>query len=219
MIKKESKGGLMREYKIRDAIEEIKSNYDINEVIKERIGEPQKRDFYHCPFHNEKTPSFHVNPTSQTFYCFGCEKGGDVVNFIQEYEGLSFNEAVSLLGEGIGIHLDFTKQQRDERGVNDKLSEIMQGALKFYMDKLKDPVDGRKARDYLEKREIDIETARKTGKVDKGTNEVTKAIERGQAKMVVVADDISPKEITQHLAALCKEKGIPCETVDSKKKL
>jgi len=64
-----------------------------------------------------------------------------------------------------------------------------------------------------------IETARKTGKVDKGTNEVTKAIERGQAKMVVVAEDVSPKEVVQHLSALCKEKGIPCETVDSKKKL
>ena len=64
-----------------------------------------------------------------------------------------------------------------------------------------------------------IETARKTGKVDKGTNEVTKAIERGQAKMVVVAEDTSPKEVVQHLTALCKEKGIPCESVDSKKKL
>jgi len=64
-----------------------------------------------------------------------------------------------------------------------------------------------------------IETARKTGKVDKGTNEVTKAIERGQAKMVVVAEDVSPKEIIQHLSALCKEKGISFETVDSKKKL
>ena len=64
-----------------------------------------------------------------------------------------------------------------------------------------------------------IETARKTGKVDKGTNEVTKAIERGQAKMVVVAEDVSPKEVVQHLSALCKEKGIPCEVVDSKKKL
>ncbi len=64
-----------------------------------------------------------------------------------------------------------------------------------------------------------IETARKTGKVDKGTNEVTKAIERGQAKMVVIAEDVSPKEIIQHLEVLCKEKGIPCEKADSKKKL
>lgn len=64
-----------------------------------------------------------------------------------------------------------------------------------------------------------VEIARKTGKVEKGTNEVTKAIERGTAKLVVVAEDVSPKEITQHLSLLCAEKGIPCTTVDSKKKL
>ena len=64
-----------------------------------------------------------------------------------------------------------------------------------------------------------VEIARKTGKIEKGTNEVTKAIERGTAKMVVVAEDVQPKEIIQHLPALCKEKGIPCMTVDSRKKL
>jgi len=64
-----------------------------------------------------------------------------------------------------------------------------------------------------------IERARKTGKVDKGTNEVTKAIELGVAKLVVYAEDVEPKEVVAHLAALCKEKGIPCFAVDSKKKL
>lgn len=64
-----------------------------------------------------------------------------------------------------------------------------------------------------------IETAKKTGKVDKGSNEVTKAIERGVAKLVVYAGDVSPKEIVAHLAVLCKEKKIPCEEVDSKQKL
>jgi len=64
-----------------------------------------------------------------------------------------------------------------------------------------------------------IEIAKKTGKVDKGTNEVTKAIERGQAKLVVVAEDVQPKEIVQHLPVLCEEKGIPCLKVDSKKRL
>lgn len=64
-----------------------------------------------------------------------------------------------------------------------------------------------------------IETARKTGKVDKGTNEVTKAIERGVAKLVVYAKDVEPKEIVAHLVPLCKEKGIPCHEVDSKEKL
>jgi len=64
-----------------------------------------------------------------------------------------------------------------------------------------------------------VELARKTGKIDKGTNEATKSVERGQAKLVVIAEDVQPKEIVQHLPLLCKEKGIPCITVDSKKKL
>jgi len=64
-----------------------------------------------------------------------------------------------------------------------------------------------------------VEIARKTGKVEKGTNEVTKAIERGTAKLVVVAEDVNPKEVIQHLMPLCKEKGIPCVMVDSRKKL
>ena len=64
-----------------------------------------------------------------------------------------------------------------------------------------------------------IEKARKTGKVEKGTNEVTKAIERGTAKLVVYASDVDPKEIVQHLPILCKEKGITCVEVDKKEKL
>jgi large subunit ribosomal protein L7Ae len=64
-----------------------------------------------------------------------------------------------------------------------------------------------------------IEKAKKTGKVEKGTNEVTKAIERGTAKLVVYASDVEPKEIIQHIPLLCKEKGIKCVEADNKKKL
>jgi large subunit ribosomal protein L7Ae len=64
-----------------------------------------------------------------------------------------------------------------------------------------------------------VEVARKTGKIEKGTNEVTKAIERGTAKLVVIAEDVQPKEIIQHIPLLCQEKGIPCVTVDNKQKL
>jgi large subunit ribosomal protein L7Ae len=64
-----------------------------------------------------------------------------------------------------------------------------------------------------------IEKARKTGKIDKGVNEVTKAVERGVAKLVVYATDVSPKEIVAHLPIICKEKNIPCVEVDSKQKL
>ena len=64
-----------------------------------------------------------------------------------------------------------------------------------------------------------IELARSTGKIKKGTNEVTKQIERGNAKLVVVAKDITPPEVVMHLPLLCKEKGIPCLEVPSKEEL
>ena len=64
-----------------------------------------------------------------------------------------------------------------------------------------------------------IEKARKTGKIEKGTNEVTKAIERETAKLVVYASDVEPKEIVQHIPVLCKEKKIKCVEADNKKKL
>ncbi|MBS3084285.1 ribosomal L7Ae/L30e/S12e/Gadd45 family protein [Candidatus Pacearchaeota archaeon] len=64
-----------------------------------------------------------------------------------------------------------------------------------------------------------VEKAKRTGKIEKGTNEVTKAIERGTAKLVVYAKDVEPKEIVAHLPILCREKGIPFLEVDNKQKL
>lgn len=64
-----------------------------------------------------------------------------------------------------------------------------------------------------------IEVARATGKINKGANEATKALEKGKAKLVVVADDVSPKEIVMHLPVLSKEKGVPCITVPSREEL
>lgn len=64
-----------------------------------------------------------------------------------------------------------------------------------------------------------VEQARKTGKIDRGVNEVTKAVERGVAKMVVVASDVDPKELIQHLPVLCEEKGVKFIEADSKQKL
>jgi large subunit ribosomal protein L7Ae len=64
-----------------------------------------------------------------------------------------------------------------------------------------------------------VEKAKKSGKIDKGVNETTKAVERGTAKLVVYAKDVNPKEIVQHLPILCKEKGIKCIEADSRQKL
>ena len=67
-----------------------------------------------CPFHQEKTPSFHVNPELQIYKCFGCGAGGDVFKFIQEMEKVSFPEALAMLAEKAGIELAYDGADRDE---------------------------------------------------------------------------------------------------------
>jgi len=75
------------------------------------------------------------------------------------------------------------------------------------------------SKEIVEKAFEAIELAKSTGKIKKGTNEVTKAVERGTAKLVAFGTDVEPKEIVQHLPILCKEKGIPCVEADKKEKL
>ncbi|MEC7201486.1 MAG: CHC2 zinc finger domain-containing protein, partial [Verrucomicrobiota bacterium] len=90
-----------------ELVEQIRQANDIVELIQSYI--PLKRTGGTwkalCPFHNEKTPSFHVNPQRQTYYCFGCNKGGDVFNFLKDYEGLSFFEAAQRLADRASIEL------------------------------------------------------------------------------------------------------------------
>jgi DNA primase len=80
----------------------VKEDIDIVEVIESETGNRLKGKgnslWMLCPFHSEKTPSFKVNPDRQTWYCFGCNEGGDVISFMQKFKGLSFPEALRYLG-------------------------------------------------------------------------------------------------------------------------
>lgn len=82
-------------------IEKVKLKSDIVSVIGQRIKLKDNKAI--CPFHHEKTPSFSINPDGQFFYCFGCRTGGDVIRFIQLYEGVTFKEAVYILAEEANI--------------------------------------------------------------------------------------------------------------------
>src|SRR3569623_2296906 len=79
-----------------------------------------------CPFHRERTPSFHVNPRKQTFHCFGCHKGGDVFTFIREYETVDFTEAVKHLADRARIPLEFDSDPKaqEQRFLKDRLFHI-----------------------------------------------------------------------------------------------
>jgi DNA primase len=90
-------------------LEQVRAASDIVDVISAVV--PLKRagaSFVAlCPFHKEKTPSFHVNPRKQTYHCFGCGKGGDVFSFLKDYESLDFTESVKRLAERARIPLQF----------------------------------------------------------------------------------------------------------------
>ena len=88
-----------------DIIEEVRMKNDIVDVISQYVKLTRRGSSYFglCPFHNEKTPSFSVTPSKQMYYCFGCGAGGNVYNFIMEYENYSFGEALSHLADRAGV--------------------------------------------------------------------------------------------------------------------
>ena len=88
-------------------IEEIRSRTDIVQVIGERVPLKRAGSAWKacCPFHHEKTPSFTVNPSRQTYKCFGCGEGGDVFKFLMKHDGMTFLDAVRHLGEKCGVEI------------------------------------------------------------------------------------------------------------------
>lgn len=112
-----------------------------------------------CPFHKEKTPSFNVNPLLQIFHCFGCGKGGNVFKFIQDYESLSFPDAVKRLADRAGIPLEFEQSdgQQQARAIKDNLLTIHEHLAQRWQMALKNDAAGQIARDYLVKRGVSSE--------------------------------------------------------------
>ena len=119
-----------------------------------------------CPFHDEKTPSFHVRPNHGHFHCFGCGEGGDVYAFIQKIEHVSFVEAVELLADKVGYTVTYTGSsttnvQRD-RGSRSRLLAANAAAAEFYAEALQSE-EAAPARQYLTERNFDAAAAAKFG--------------------------------------------------------
>ncbi|MBV8179794.1 MAG: DNA primase [Mycobacterium sp.] len=118
-----------------------------------------------CPFHDEKSPSFHVRPNHGHFHCFGCGEGGDVYAFVRKIEHVSFVEAVEVLADRIGYTITYTgaatSVQRD-RGSRSRLIAANAAALAFYAEALESP-EAQPARKYLTERNFDADAARQFG--------------------------------------------------------
>jgi DNA primase len=115
-----------------------------------------------CPFHQEKTPSFNVNPRRQIFHCFGCHKGGDVFRFVQEYEGVSFIEAVRRLADRAGIVLEFDQAPgaQQARQLKETLLALHEQICRHWQEVLADPTAGQPARQYLARRAVPDEAVK-----------------------------------------------------------
>jgi DNA primase len=116
-------------------VEEIKSRLNITDVASaylklERAGGSFKA---RCPFHNEKSASFFISPARQTYHCFGCNRGGDILSFIEEIEGIDFSGALKMLAHRAGVELKSEstsrKGERDERACVYRALDL---AAKFY---------------------------------------------------------------------------------------
>jgi len=119
-----------------------------------------------CPFHDEKSPSFHVTPSRGVWYCFGCGEGGDTIGFLQKIEGLGFTEAVERLADSCGVQLRYTEGTstgpRRDTNLRPRLLEAHKVAAAFYVDQLGSP-DAVVGRRFLSERGFDREAAETFG--------------------------------------------------------
>ena len=149
----------------KQLISEIKNSVNIVDVIGEVVQLTKAgRNFLGlCPFHGEKTPSFNVVEDKQFYHCFGCGRSGDVFKFIEDYRGVSFMEAVQIVGDQVGIHVQTLSPSRSRPQQADgkqPFYEIHQEAAKFYHAILMTTKMGEDARQYLYDRGLDDEVLR-----------------------------------------------------------
>lgn len=137
-------------------LDELIARNDIVDVVGSYVQFTKKSGsnmFGSCPFHSEKTPSFSVSPSKQIYHCFGCGKGGGVINFIMEIENLSFPDAVAFLARRVNMTVPDDDTPMEVKGRRSRMLELNRDAAKFFFSVLSKP-EGRAAIDYINKRGI-----------------------------------------------------------------
>lgn len=143
-----------------DIIDKVRDEVAIDDVIGHFIPLKQKGGTFWglCPFHGEKTASFHVHPERQIFYCFGCGKGGNVFRFLMEREGMSFPESVQWCASRIGLDLErFLRNESEGESLRGRILGANQRIAAWFAEQLHGP-GGQEAREYAQKRGLRSET-------------------------------------------------------------
>lgn len=183
--------------------EEVRDAADIVEVVSDYVKLKRSGSGFTglCPYHNEKTPSFHVTPRLGIFKCFGCGESGDVFKFVMDQDGIGFTEAIKQLADRYGVFIP-EEEQTEEQGEAHQLKEGIYHALKFagvyfYRNLIENP-DAEKAKAYLEKRGYPMEVIKSfgLGYAPTGGNDLWKAaINAGiDEQYLIEADLIKPSQ-------------------------
>jgi DNA primase len=152
--------------RIKDtSVEAVKAAAELVAVVEERtsLRKQGARLVGRCPFHEERTPSFSVNPSLGLYHCFGCHKGGDVIRFVQETQGLDFAGAIEWLAERFRVELEYedvSPEQAAKRNRRARLHELLDDAATYYERSLWETEVGSFARDYLKGRDFSEAIAR-----------------------------------------------------------
>jgi DNA primase len=152
-----------------DDIAAVKARSSIEDVVSEHVTLRRSgaRLVGLCPFHDEKSPSFGINPAAGFYHCFGCGEGGDVISFVQKVEALSFSEAVERLAQKLGMELRYedgsARSAQEGPGRRSRLIEAHRVAQEFYADALLNQPGARPARDFMRARGFDGAVAKHFG--------------------------------------------------------
>jgi len=188
-----------------ELIEEVRVRNDIIEVVSSYVKLERKgrRYFGLCPFHNEKSPSFCVEPSKQLFYCFGCNKGGSVIQFIMGIENLDFLEALKFLADRVGIVLPEPEDtmEREKSQLRKHILDINREAARFFFSTLASK-NGARAQAYLKKRGLTENTVKQFGLgfAPGGWNELTiNLLDKGVGKDLLLSSGLSIQTKTGEL--------------------
>ena len=145
-------------------IDELVERNDIVDVVSGYVRLSKRsgaNQFGLCPFHSEKTPSFAVNPEKQIYHCFGCGKGGSVINFIMEIENLGYRDAVAFLARRAGMTMPQEQDDAESRK-RARMLALNKDAARFFYEQLSSP-GGKRAAEYMARRRISPATAKNFG--------------------------------------------------------
>ena len=145
-------------------IEELRQRNDIESVVSSYVTLKRRgsTSVGLCPFHSEKSPSFTVYPSSNSYYCFGCGAGGDPITFIRGIENLDYIEAVRFLADRCGMRMPESGYDDTMQKLRVKIYEINRAAARFFHEQLKTP-EGKVGLDYFKERELSAKTIKHFG--------------------------------------------------------